>query len=203
MAAIALPSFLNQNPRARASTASSSNGEVDSLTGMSETLVGAAAFTLEQSRSSGEPKTYVSSINRAQQAYFLESADSLTGMSDIATDVAASTLDQRQSGVEAPRGNPGGSSRLVLRPTRAENVPILVDIILGIGPSNPPPPRSTPMLEGTPISFGSTDPSTQTMGGEGVVSWSIGFADVVRPSSSSTSFPIAPSDGRIRGTLLL
>lgn len=192
--AIALPSFLNQANKARASTSSTSSREIDALTGTGEALVGAAAFTPKQTYSNVEVKQYVGSINRAQQAYsYSAPADSLTGMSETVTGVAVSPLNQPQSGVvsdAAPRGNPGRSSLPILGSTPEENIPILVDIILGIGPSNLPPPKNTPMLEGTPISFGSTDPSTQTMGGEEIVSWSIGFADVVRPSSSATSFPI-------------
>jgi hypothetical protein len=38
---------------------------------------------------------------------------------------------------------------------------------------------------------------------EGVIAWSIGFADVVRPSSSQASGTILPPSGKIRGTLLL
>jgi hypothetical protein len=37
---------------------------------------------------------------------------------------------------------------------------------------------------------------------EGEIAWSIGFADVVRPSSSQAPGTIAPPSGKIRGTLL-
>jgi hypothetical protein len=39
--------------------------------------------------------------------------------------------------------------------------------------------------------------------GGGCIAWSIGFADVVRPSSSQASGTILPPSGKIRGTLLL
>lgn len=38
---------------------------------------------------------------------------------------------------------------------------------------------------------------------QGCIAWSIGFADVVRPSSSQTSNTVTPPTGKIRGTLIL
>lgn len=46
--------------------------------------------------------------------------------------------------------------------------------------------------------------SSNDCSSDGCIAWSIGFADVVRPSSSSqASSTIAPPTGKIRGTLLL
>ncbi|MBD6616454.1 hypothetical protein FNW02_11550 [Komarekiella sp. 'clone 1'] len=39
-------------------------------------------------------------------------------------------------------------------------------------------------------------------GSEGCLAWSIGFSDVVRPTSSQAPGTILPANGKIRGTLL-
>lgn len=147
--AIALPSFLNQANKARASTANTRNGDIDSLTGLSGTSVGAAASTPTQPHSSVElestyigttPSTntrqYVGSINRAQQAYLFEKRSLPTG-----------SINQTQQAFDA---------------------------------------------ENYALTYTGAGASRQTMGAEGVVSWSIGFADVIRPSNSLTPSPITP-----------
>jgi hypothetical protein len=42
----------------------------------------------------------------------------------------------------------------------------------------------------------------EKISGGSEIAWSIGFADVVRPSSSQAPGTIAPPSGKIRGTLL-
>ncbi len=95
MAAIALPSFLNRANRLGVSTARTSNREIDSLTGMSETRIGTAAFTLKQPHSDVESNRYVGSLNRGQQAFLYgESVDFLTDMSGTLAGMAPFTFEQ-------------------------------------------------------------------------------------------------------------